>query len=125
MEVWLFGNPDLEMDATPIALCDALRKKFPNILFEIKDPLDEWNMPDELLIIDTVVGIPSVRIFTSLDDFQHNARVTMHDFDLGMQLTFLKKLNKLPPIRIIGVPPTLNKGEALSQITSALQKCGL
>ncbi|PIS41260.1 MAG: hypothetical protein COT25_04060 [Candidatus Kerfeldbacteria bacterium CG08_land_8_20_14_0_20_42_7] len=125
MDVWLFGNPDLGMDSLPLTLREDLQKAFPKAIFTVQDPLDEWDMPKKLLIVDTVIGINQVKTFTSLDEFQKGPRVTMHDFDLGMQLAFLQKLNKLPPVTIIGVPPTLSRNKARAQIISALQKYGL
>jgi len=125
MDVWLFGNPDLGMDSLPLTLCEELQKAFPEATFTVQDPLDEWEMPKELLIVDTVVGIKEVQTFSSIDEFEQKSRVTMHDYDLGMQLAFLKKLGKLPPIQIIGVPPTLSHDNALKQITNALHQCGL
>ncbi len=123
-EIWLFGNPDLPVDALPIKLLPKLKAAFPAVQFSVQDPLDEWEIPPSLTIIDTVQGLEHVQVFDSLDAFQQDRRVTMHDFDLGMQLQFLKKLGKLPSLRIIGVPPTLSEDEAFTQITAVLRHLG-
>ncbi|MFH1171319.1 MAG: hypothetical protein V1778_02155 [bacterium] len=122
MDIWLFGNPDLPEDALPLRLLPRLQKEFPEHLFSPVDPLDEWKMPEDLIIIDTVRGIEKVTIFTSLDEFRQAPHVTLHDFDLGMQLAFLKKLGKLSRISIIGIPSGLAEDTVLLEIASALRK---
>ncbi len=122
MEVWIFGNPDLPEDSLPIRLHSELMKRFPALSFRILDPLDEWQIPDKLEMIDTVRGIDHVRAFTSLDEFEGSPHVTMHDFDLGMQLRFLAKLKKLPPFIMYGVPDTFSVGQALRELTPMLDQ---
>jgi len=119
--VWLFGNPDLAQDSLPLQLKDRLVAAFPSVQFEEKDPLDEWGkIPDPLIIIDTVKGIEVVTIFHSIDEFQRAPNVTMHDFDLGTQLAFLKKLGKLPKITIIGTPQVAAPSAAFEEIRQVL-----
>lgn len=117
MMVYVFGNPDLQMDATPIRLVPELQKKFPQHEFIIRDPLDEWDsVPDPLVILDTIMGIDSVQEFTSLDTFEASPRVTMHDLDLWSQLQLLKKVGKLKHVRIFGIPPGSDTQTAISQL---------
>ena len=123
--MWVFGNPDLPADALPLKLLPKLKKHFPKTKFLVLDPLDEWLIPDELLIIDTVEGIDRVRVFTSLEAFSQFRRVTMHDFDLGLQLEFLKKLGKLPRFVIFGLPPKLSEKEAFDQLTISFGQYGV
>lgn len=104
MQVWVFGNADLENDSLPIKILPELKQRFPALDFVVKDPNENWDMPEKLIIIDTVAGIKDVTVFTSLNDFVSTPRVTMHDFDLGMKLKWLAKLKKLPPFTIIGIP---------------------
>ncbi|MFC1687117.1 hypothetical protein ACFL0L_00875 [Patescibacteria group bacterium] len=120
-EVWIFGNPDLPEDALPIKMVPKLKELFPDIQFILRDPLDEWDMPKKLVIIDTVKGINKVTPFTSLEHFQGVPHVTMHDFDLGSHLAFMQKLGKLPEFVIYGVPDTISEEEALSQLGSLLR----
>ncbi|MDP3964132.1 MAG: hypothetical protein Q8Q20_00525 [bacterium] len=122
MEVWIFGNPDLPEDALPITLLPRLRKRFPKHYFVLKDPLDEWEMPSRLVMIDTVKGLKSVRVFSSLDEFEATPRVSMHDYDLNTQLRFLDKLGKLPEFQIVGVPDHLSPDQALEQVAGELEK---
>lgn len=120
MEVWIFGNPDLPQDSLPVRLLPRLAKEYPNINFIIQDPLEEWPTKDELVIIDTVMGLEQVRIFTSLDDFGSTPLVSMHDFDLKIELAFRAKLGKLPPFVIIGLPPQLSETAACQQLKPVL-----
>ncbi len=121
-EVWLFGNPDLEKDALPIQLKPELEKLFPKLTFVVRDPLDEWPEQDKLVIIDTVRGLNEVRAFVSLDSFQSHPFVTMHDFDLMAELAWRKKMNKLPPFVVLGVPEGAPQEQAIQELTPLLRQ---
>jgi hypothetical protein len=97
-----------------------MRKKFPNIDFEVKDPNEEWEVSDHLVVIDTVVGIDSVRVFHDLEKFVGSPRVSMHDFDALTQLRYLQKLGKLKQVTVIGVPPNIDGDGAIRDIGAAL-----
>lgn len=116
MVIYIFGNPDLEFDSLPLRILPKLKKDFPNIRFEIKDPNEDWEIPSLLIIMDTVIGIERIEIFNDLGVFAQSPRVSVHDFDLGTYLRYLKKLDKLETIKIIGVPPILSELEALNQL---------
>lgn len=118
--IFIFGNPELADDSLPIRLIPQLQRAFPNISFEIKDPNEEWDIPEEMTIIDTVIGPKKVTIFDDLDDFDTTPRLTMHDFDALFNLRYMKKLGKLKKIKIIGVPPDLNEKKALESIKKAV-----
>jgi hypothetical protein len=122
MEIWLFGNPDLNCDCLPLKILPQLKKLFPKIDFIIQDPLEEWSLPSELFIIDTVQGLKKVEVFTTLEKFQPSPHVTMHDFDLGAQLNWLKKLGVLPKFTIFGIPENISETAALNQLNSLLQQ---
>ncbi|MFH1839273.1 MAG: hypothetical protein ABH820_03235, partial [Patescibacteria group bacterium] len=120
-EVWIFGNPDYEPDALPLRILPELQKHFLKIDFVIKDPNEDWELPDKLIVLDTVQGIEKVTKFTSLKHFATQSRISMHDFDLGMKLMWLEKLKKLPPFVIIGIPMGASKSEILNDIISELR----
>jgi len=124
MEIWIFGNPDLAEDNLPIRILPQLQATFPHIRFSVKDPLDEWEPPKKLWIVDTVRGIDAVTMFSSLDQFQTGPRVSLHDFDLYSQLRLLQKIGKLPELVIYGVPPHLDANEAVNQLTRLIRQCG-
>ena len=88
MIVYVFGNPDIPEDSLPLRILPRLRLAFPDISFEIKDPNEEWDVPETLTIIDTAAGIDAVRVFTDLESFSNAPRVSLHDFDALTQTKF-------------------------------------
>lgn len=121
-QVWLFGNPDFAPDALPLKLKADLQSHLPDFEFVIKDPNEEWDLPQKLIIIDTVQGIDKITIFNSLEQFQNTPRLTLHDFDLLTNLKWLAKLKKLPPLLIIGLPMKAQKQKALDKISEILTR---
>lgn len=120
MIIYIFGNPDLKIDSLPIRILPQLKNNLPHIVFQVKDPNEEWDIPEELVIIDTVLGIKNVQIFVDLAQFNATQHISLHDFDLTTQLLYLQKLGKIKKIKIIGVPPTIKKSEAIHQIITVL-----
>ena len=120
--VFVFGNPDLEMDALPPRILPLLGRRFPDIHFQVKDPNEDWNIPAEFVIIDTVVGIDRLTIFEGLDDFVASANVSVHDFDAYANLRFLQKLGKLKHVRIIGLPVGMDEHAAVEEVSATLSR---
>lgn len=121
MIVFVFGNPDLAFDSLPLRILPALREKFSDIVFEIKDPNEEWDVPSELVVLDTVEGIADVRVFSDLKSFVPAPRISLHDFDAFANLRLLEKLGKLKKITIIGVPPMMGEEKALEEVSGLLR----
>lgn len=122
MTIFIFGNPELSEDSLPLRLLPNLHRRLPDVKFEVKDPNEEWDVPEELTIIDTVVGIPEPRLFHSLDDFAAAPRLTAHDFDAYANLRLLQKLGRLKKIRIIGLPPACGPDQALEKTVGFLKE---
>ena len=120
MKIFVFGNPDLEMDSLPIKLLPELRKAYPRHEFILQDPNEEWDLSEPFWVIDTVVGLPEPHLFDSIDTFEDTPKLSMHDFDALSNLRFLKKLGKLPNVKIVGLPPTISKDKAMEFISSKL-----
>ncbi len=120
MVIFILGNPDVPLDSLPLRILPALRKLFPGIEFQIKDPNEDWEVPEELTIIDTAIGLTEVTVFTDLDQFKPAPRVSLHDFDALANLRFLKKLGRLKKIRIIALPPEMGEAEAVGKIKPLL-----
>ncbi len=114
MIVFVFGNPDLPMDSLPLRILPELRKRLPDIDFQVKDPNEEWDVPEELTVIDTVVGLKEPRVFDSLDSFSAAPRLTMHDFDAYANLRLLQKIGRLKKMRILGLPSEMPERDALA-----------
>ena len=122
MIVYVFGNPDLPADSLPLRILPELQKRFPQVQFEAKDPNEEWDVPEELIVIDTAEGINEVTVFDDLARFAAVPHVTMHDFDALTNLRYLQKLGKLKKIKIIGVPGVMNETGALQKTIILLEK---
>ena len=119
-DIYIFGNPDLPADSLPLKILPELRNKFPQLQFEVKDPNEEWDVPEELTIIDTVEGIEKVTIFDDLAKFVRVPRLTLHDFDALSNLLYLQKLGKLKKIKIIGLLPMAPPDEVLKVVSAIL-----
>ncbi|MCL5004497.1 MAG: hypothetical protein M1170_00950 [Patescibacteria group bacterium] len=120
MTIYVFGNPETKNDSLPLKILPELQKKFPEIKFEIKDPNEEWEIPEELTIIDTVLGIEEIKTFEDLKSFSKSSNVSLHDFDAYSNLRYLEKLGRLKKIKIIGIPPTISQEKAIEKITSII-----
>jgi len=119
--VIVFGNPDLPMDALPLQLLPTLRTRFPERDFRVLDPNEDWNIPPDIIVLDTVVGISEPRIFHGLQDFHQTGKMSVHDFDAYMNLTLLRKIGRLNTVTIIGVPPGGEEGGVLDAVTALLK----
>ncbi len=119
--VFVFGNPDVPEDSLPARIAPALAAAFPDLRFERKDPNEEWDVPEELTVIDVVAGLDAPRVFEDLDPFSAGPLVSLHDFDAYANLMLLKKLGRLKRIRIIGLPSGLAEDEALAAASAALR----
>jgi len=118
--ICVFGNPDIEMDSLPIRILPDLRKRFPDIDFVVLDPNEEWKIPEDMIMIDTVVGIKELTVFNDLNHFIEAPRVSVHDFDAFFNLIYLQKLGKLKKIKIFGIPPSMTETDAVEILTKYL-----
>jgi Ni,Fe-hydrogenase maturation factor len=120
MRIYVAGNKLLDKDNLPLRILPPLRKKFPKIIFEELDPSE--NLPSEdLILIDTVVGISKVKTFSDVNSFQKSGDYSVHDYDFLFELKLNMKLGKIKRLLIIGVPPDLKEDEALKQLTEKIK----
>lgn len=110
------------MDSLPVKMVPEFQKVFPEHEFILQDPNEEWDMSEPFWVIDTVVGLTEPKLFDSLDVFVTGPRMSMHDFDALTNLLFLKKLGKLPPIKIIGLPVGVSKEVVIEAVGALLSK---
>jgi Ni,Fe-hydrogenase maturation factor len=108
MRVYVFGNEYVAADKRAIEVARELEKTLEGVLFVFVNPNEDLPFVDErrVLILDTVQGIRDVSLIEgdSIDALILSPRGSVHDFDLAFQLRYLKKLNKLGEVSIIGVP---------------------
>ncbi len=121
MKILIFGNPDLDFDSLPLRILPELKKRLPKVDFEIKDSNEEWETLENLIIIDTVLGIDKPTVFDDLENFSAPPRVSLHDFDAYTNLKYLQKLGKIKKIKIIGLPASPSGGPLIISEKEALE----
>ncbi len=108
MNVYIFGNQDIKEDDKAIVIAINLKGKIKNVDFIFVKPNEDlpFTNKENVLIMDTVQEIEEIKIIENkdLDKIILPPRGTAHDFDLGFQLKYLKKLGKLGEVKIIGLP---------------------
>lgn len=119
-DIFVFGNPDVPEDALPLKIVPRLKEKFSFVHFHVVDPNEEWDMPEEVVIIDTIINANTVKIFYGLEQFVAAPRVTTHDFDALAQLRYLQKLGKIKKVTVIGVPSMISEDEAFEAVSEML-----
>lgn len=119
--VYVVGNAVDPRDRFPMRLLPSLRHHFPEIAFLPFDPTEEFppHTP-HLVLIDTVEGISRVTLFSDTDEFSFSPRVSVHDYDLPIHLSLLKKLGKLEKLTIVGIPTSGDRKNVLSDLSVVL-----
>ena len=108
MNVYVFGNEYIAEDKRAIEVARELEGAIEGISFIFVNPNEDVPFVDQRLavILDTVEGIQDVALVEGdrIDGLVLSPRGSMHDFDLGFQLRYLRKLGKLGKVTIIGIP---------------------
>lgn len=104
VKVLVFGNPLAKVDSAAVKIAEKL-KGTPNIEFVRFDTAEDLEKEgSNPVILDTVIGIKIPRL-VELNELELSKVFSLHDFDLGWNLTLLKKLGKIKSATVIGVPP--------------------
>ena len=124
MKVYVFGNKDVPEDKKAIEVAERLEDAIEGVSFVFVGPNEDVPFLGErhAIILDTVRGIRDVALIEGdeMDALVLSPRGSVHDFDLAFQLRYLRKLDKLGRITVIGVP---QQGEAdYSRVQSILRK---
>ena len=108
MNVYVFGNEYVAEDKRAIEVARELEGAIDGISFVFVNPNDDVPFVDQRLavILDTVEGIQDVALVEGdeIDGLVLSPRGSVHDFDLTLQLRYLRKLGKLGEVTIIGIP---------------------
>jgi Ni,Fe-hydrogenase maturation factor len=108
MKVYVFGNEYIAKDKRAIDVARELEDTVEGISFVFVKPNEDVPFVDErrVVILDTVQGIEDVALIEGdrIDGLILSPRGSVHDLDLAFQLKYLKKLNKLGEVTIIGIP---------------------
>lgn len=117
--IFVFGNPILPQDSTPIKILPKLKRQFPKLQFVIIDPTEDLEPPvGNWFILDTVVGIKKPMVIRGIKGIVTQKRLSLHDYDLAIHLKLLEKLGKLEKTNVIifAVPPVKDTNEVLSDV---------
>lgn len=108
MNVYVFGNRDVPGDEVAFRVAKNINGKIDGIDFVNVSPNEDlpFNKEKGLVLLDVIEGIKSVTVLNekNLDKLVLSKSVTAHDYDLGFQLKYLKKLGKISKLTIIGLP---------------------
>jgi Ni,Fe-hydrogenase maturation factor len=108
MKVYVFGNEYAAEDKRALEVARELEGAIEDVSFVFVNPNEDVPFVNErhVVILDTVQGIQDVALVEgdSIDELLLSPRGSVHDFDLAFQLRYLKKLNKLGEVTIIGIP---------------------
>jgi len=58
--------------------------------------------------------------FSDIDKIELSPQVSLHDFDLGLNLKLMKKLGKIQKATIIGIPPKIGENGAIGELNSII-----
>lgn len=119
----VFGNPDVKEDSLVVGLMPELKKKFPKIEFMIEDPSEGLKPPEKgtWVILDVAKGVDKIRVFEDLGKLVTEKRVSLHDYDVSMELKLLKRLGRVGKLKIVAVPIKMDKKKALENIIRILE----
>ncbi len=116
MNIYICGNPLVKEDSLPLRLLPLLRKSIPSINLVEFEPTEDIPHETELVFIDTVINAKDVMLFDDVDAFVDAKALSVHDFDLGMNLKLAKKMGWLKKVKIIGVPPQMDEQDAVKKV---------
>lgn len=120
VKVYCLGNPLYDPDSAVPSIFDRLTREFPDLKFMMVDPSEDFTPDEGAVIIDTVAGIKNVGIYRDIGEFARTSTASVHDYDLITHLSLLKKLGRLGPITIIGLPAGKSSEEVFLQTKSAI-----
>jgi hypothetical protein len=104
MKVYVFGNPDYPLDNLAIKIAQKIKK----INFVFVKPNEDLPFVscEKVILMDVIQGLKKEEVFDDVDKLIVERSSTAHDYDLGFQLKYLKKLGEIGEVVIIGLPPT-------------------
>ena len=123
MKISVFGNPDIKEDSLVVEMVPELKAKFPQVDIKVEDPSEGLVPPEkgEWVILDVARGVDKVRMFEDIDKLVTEKRVSLHDYDVSMELKLLKRLGKVKKIKIVAVPEGMEKEKAFREVTEILK----
>ena len=98
----------MSFDNRPFEIVERIKSNFKGVRFIKVKPNEDLPFLNEkkVIILDSVEGIKKLTIIYDLDKFKIPPRSSVHDFDLALQLKYLRKIGKIGELIIIGIPMT-------------------
>jgi len=124
VKVFVFGNPLIEKDSLPLRILPRLRKRFPQIEFVTADPTELLHYDQDAWILDTAEGITEAVVLEDISKLDLPKRLSVHDYDLTVDLHLLQKLGKLQNVKIIAVPFHFSRNKAFQEVSKKLIASG-
>ncbi len=123
MKVSVFGNPYIKEDSLVVEMVPELKAKFPQVDIRVEDPSEGLMPPEkgEWMILDVAKGVDKIRVFEDMDKLVTEKRVSLHDYDVSMELKLLKRLGKVKKVKIVAVPMGMEKGKAFREVVKILK----
>ena len=108
MQVYVFGKEDVPEDRKAIDVAERLGNTTRDLSFVFVKPNEDVPFVGEqrVVILDTVSGIHDVALIEGdeVERLISPPRGSVHDFDLTFQLKYLRKINRLGRVVIVGIP---------------------
>lgn len=123
--IYILGNYLLKSDNLPIKLTPYLKKLFPELTFVHYDPTEDIISKKNIVVMDTVLGINEIKVFNDLSNFLLSPRNTVHDYDLFLNLSLMKKTGRIKDFTIIGIPPKMKIKKAIEELNKIFKNIGI
>ena len=120
MRVYVCGNPLVEVDSLPVRLLPKLRSRLSSVDFIEFDPTEDLPKEQTLVFVDTVINAKEVLLIDDIERFVQTKALSLHDFDLGLNLKLAKKMGSVKKVFIIGVPPDISEKKAVDRIVEIM-----
>lgn len=120
MIVYVFGNRDEKSDRAALEAANYLKNTIAGVEFRTAAPNEDLPFSGDVIIMDGIMGIEKIKVIKDIKKIVLPPRNSVHDFDLGFQLKYLKKIGRLGKVTIIGLP--MNKVPDYLRIQSTLRK---
>jgi hypothetical protein len=102
--VLCFGNELLEGDNLAKELADEMHiQGYRFIKCNAPEEIMDYSQNKMIYLMDVVIGLDKVQ-FIDIGDIKATRSVSLHDIDVGFIINLLKKIEKLPKMKIIGLP---------------------
>ena len=108
LKVYAFGNQDDARDNRALKVAKKLGVVYSSVTFKLIEPNADLPFAngEDVVLMDVVAGLTQPELIrdSQVQKILTPPRSTVHDFDLGFQLAYLKKLERLGKVTIIGLP---------------------